>query len=68
MARITQRLTAIEVTNLKEKGLYPDGDGLCLRSPAPARNRGSTGSPGMAPRGTWADAQCVPREGSQTRR
>lgn len=31
MARITQRLTAIEVTNLKEKGLYPDGDGLYLK-------------------------------------
>src|SRR5690349_15632362 len=31
MARITQRLTAIEVTNLKDKGLYPDGDGLYLK-------------------------------------
>src|SRR5262249_19839823 len=31
MARITQRLTAIEVTNIKAKGLYPDGDGLYLR-------------------------------------
>src|SRR5262245_62034716 len=31
MARITQRLTAVEVTNIKAKGLYPDGDGLYLR-------------------------------------
>src|SRR5262245_61118973 len=31
MARITQRLTAIEVTNLKDEGLYPDGDGLYLK-------------------------------------
>jgi integrase len=31
MARITQRLTAVEVTNIREKGLYPDGDGLYLK-------------------------------------
>ena len=31
MARITHRLTAIKVANLKAKGLYPDGAGLYLR-------------------------------------
>jgi hypothetical protein len=31
MARITQRLTAVAVQNLKEKGLHSDGDGLYLR-------------------------------------
>src|SRR5262245_8528492 len=31
MARLTYRLTAIEVEALKDKGLYPDGDGLYLR-------------------------------------
>ena len=31
MARITHRLTAIKVANLKAKGLYADGDGLYLR-------------------------------------
>ena len=31
MARVTHRLTAIEVANLASKGLYPDGDGLYLR-------------------------------------
>jgi integrase len=31
MARVTHRLTAIGVANLKAKGLYPDGAGLYLR-------------------------------------
>jgi hypothetical protein len=31
MARITQRLTAVEATNVRNEGLYPDGDGLYLR-------------------------------------
>src|SRR5262249_7271973 len=31
MARITHRLTAITVSNVKGKGLYPDGGGLYLR-------------------------------------
>ena len=31
MARVTHRLTAIKVANLKAKGLYPDGAGLYLR-------------------------------------
>ena len=31
VARVTHRLTAIKVTNLKAKGLYPDGAGLYLR-------------------------------------
>jgi integrase len=31
MARLTYRLTAIEVEALKRRGLYPDGDGLYLR-------------------------------------
>jgi Phage integrase central domain/Arm DNA-binding domain len=31
MARVTHRLTAIKVANLKSKGLYPDGAGLYLR-------------------------------------
>jgi integrase len=31
MARITHRLTAITVANVKGKGLYPDGGGLYLR-------------------------------------
>ena len=31
MARVTYRLTAIEVEALKRRGLYPDGDGLYLR-------------------------------------
>ena len=31
MARLTQRLTAVEVTNLTTPGLHPDGDGLYLR-------------------------------------
>ena len=31
VARVTHRLTAIKVANLKAKGLYPDGAGLYLR-------------------------------------
>ena len=31
MARVTHRLTAIKVANLKAKGLYHDGAGLYLR-------------------------------------
>jgi integrase len=31
MARLTYRLTAVEIEALKDKGLYPDGDGLYLR-------------------------------------
>jgi hypothetical protein len=31
MARLTYRLTAVEVDALDDKGLYPDGDGLYLR-------------------------------------
>jgi Arm DNA-binding domain len=31
MARLAYRLTAVEVEALKDKGLYPDGDGLYLR-------------------------------------
>jgi integrase len=31
MARTTERLTAVEVTNLKTAGLYPDGAGLYLK-------------------------------------
>jgi len=31
MARTTHQLTAIKVTNLKRKGLHPDGNGLYLR-------------------------------------
>ena len=31
MARLTQRLTAVEVINLRNEGLHPDGDGLYLR-------------------------------------
>jgi integrase len=31
MARLTYKLTAVEVEALKDKGLYPDGDGLYLR-------------------------------------
>ena len=31
MARLTQRLTAVEITNLTTPGLHPDGDGLYLR-------------------------------------
>jgi hypothetical protein len=31
MPRITHRLSAIKVANLKAKGLHPDGDGLYLR-------------------------------------
>src|SRR5262245_17573362 len=31
MARITHRLTAITVSSVKGKGLYPDGGGLYLR-------------------------------------
>ena len=31
VARVTHRLTAIKVVNLKAKGLYPDGAGLYLR-------------------------------------
>ncbi len=31
MAKTTHRLTAVKVTNLNAKGLYPDGDGLYLR-------------------------------------
>ena len=31
MARLTHRLTAVAVANLKGKGLYPDGNGLYLR-------------------------------------
>jgi hypothetical protein len=31
MARVTYRLSALKVDNLKAKGLHPDGDGLYLR-------------------------------------
>jgi Arm DNA-binding domain len=31
MRRVTHRLTAVTVENLKTKGLHPDGDGLYLR-------------------------------------
>src|SRR5262249_39455187 len=31
MPRIVKRLTAVGVTNIKGKGLYPDGGGLYLR-------------------------------------
>ena len=31
MARVTHRLTAVEVANVASKGLYPDGHGLYLR-------------------------------------
>jgi integrase len=32
MPRVVHRLTAIKVTNIKAKGLYPDGGGLYLRA------------------------------------
>ena len=53
MTKTTNRLTAVGIKNLKEKGLYADGGGLYLRVAEGGTKGGFFVSPATAEPATW---------------